>query len=1123
MRQLWLILMATESNGLILLEPPDTRDGLTVVSTLPQESDFPDGATVVPTLPQEGDVPLSSTELNDESMQISSIKSTVSDIQDVMQISPIKTTVSGIEGAMQISPIKTSVSGKEDVMQISPIKRSVSGKEDVMQISTIKTCLSDKDVMQISPIKTTGSDKEDIMEISPKMSTVSDIEDVNLISLKHPDTAIDSKAEVGLPASFSDKKIGMQHDILTGGNTKGVSSLCSTDKDEEEDRIEHVAKKLKIDKDTKIERRKSLDAAIKQTSEIVLVLAGMGRMRAGRCPTDFERGLMTEARQKLGYLAGKLAPKDLVSKDAVENMIEDLGLNRVKDPTKTAVPKKSIAERSLETMKKIEQARQLTTGAPMLPTSLAKAEHSSVNSTSHGTSSALTNQGAQPAPVKLSPSISQPLPGAQLLMPAISVTPRAAIAQSVSIEPRTPVVTAASVVRQAPGGPTLLVSQQAQDSLKAPVALFAHVAQAAETKPPVVALPTTRVLQPVPEAQSLLQKPGEVVKPLAAPGIISEENTKPLSAEAARAVGREHSKDSVNSTSKVLPLVQTSTSSANIGKDVDVHAKIPRKLENLHMIQTPQGLKPAESLAIRANHADIARNVQKILQSRPPDFRQWEPPSKAYMSAPVSCQICKINVIDIDSILVCDACEKAVHLKCIQSYNQRGIPKGDWHCPKCLIASNGRPFPPKYGRVGKSTIVRKMPANKSSHQASPTKKIETSHPKSPQHTIVSNGLNTAPDIPVHVDLSRSNHMHILQETGNTSGDLRSNSELSFAESRKNAEDVSNEPLNHDFSQQAPEAVNALLGKLPENENNCSPSNTVSHFPDQQSALSAALVSASQFGSKGSQTGDQSSINLHVVKQPQTSSNSQGADRLRMQQEASASETLLQNNEIQRVPAETKGLPFSEFPMAGQNRAAIGSDSCQQGEDAQRRTLHKNSVLDAKSLSEGINQNRSTEGEDAYRVEWVGDKLQVTGGKTYYQSCSVRGVLYKLHDYALFRPETPNVPPYIARLQILWEDDDTGSKWVRVNWCYYPNDIPQMVRRPTPPEKDEVYESNHGDNNLVGSIQGPCQVLPSENYKEEIEKRMTLLKGGHEVPAFHPVFLCKWFYDAQKGNFHSVRY
>jgi hypothetical protein len=167
----------------------------------------------------------------------------------------------------------------------------------------------------------------------------------------------------------------------------------------------------------------------------------------------------------------------------------------------------------------IEQARLLKTNAAMLSTSLVKAEHTSLNSTSHGTSSALTNQGAQPAPVKLSTSNSQPLPAARLFMPAISVTPRTPLAQSVSIEKRTPVVTTASVVRQGPCGPTLLVSQQAQASLMAPVAVFAPVAQAAETKLPVVVLPATRVMQPVPEAQTLLQKPGEVVKPLvAAPG-----------------------------------------------------------------------------------------------------------------------------------------------------------------------------------------------------------------------------------------------------------------------------------------------------------------------------------------------------------------------------------------------------------------------------------------------------------------------------------------------------------------------------------------------------------------------------------------------------------------------------
>ena len=68
-----------------------------------------------------------------------------------------------------------------------------------------------------------------------------------------------------------------------------------------------------------------LEAATKQTSEIMVILSGMRQMRAGRSPIDFEKWPMAETRPQLGYLAGKLAPKDLVSKDVVESMMEDLG------------------------------------------------------------------------------------------------------------------------------------------------------------------------------------------------------------------------------------------------------------------------------------------------------------------------------------------------------------------------------------------------------------------------------------------------------------------------------------------------------------------------------------------------------------------------------------------------------------------------------------------------------------------------------------------------------------------------------------------------------------------------------------------------------------------------------
>lgn len=39
---------------------------------------------------------------------------------------------------------------------------------------------------------------------------------------------------------------------------------------------------------------------------------------------------------------------------------------------------------------------------------------------------------------------------------------------------------------------------------------------------------------------------------------------------------------------------------------------------------------------------------------------------------------------------------------------------------------------------------------------------------------------------------------------------------------------------------------------------------------------------------------------------------------------------------------------------------------------------------------------------------------------------------------------------------MWEDRKTGSKWVIVNSCYFPSDLPENVGRPSTPESNEVY-------------------------------------------------------------------
>lgn len=65
------------------------------------------------------------------------------------------------------------------------------------------------------------------------------------------------------------------------------------------------------------------------------------------------------------------------------------------------------------------------------------------------------------------------------------------------------------------------------------------------------------------------------------------------------------------------------------------------------------------------------------------------------------------------------------------------------------------------------------------------------------------------------------------------------------------------------------------------------------------------------------------------------------------------------------------------------------------------------------------------------------------------------------------------------LQAMWEGPLAGEQRVRVSWCYAPSDIPSEVATPEASGVREVYESNHSDDNPVGSILGPCLLLPQQ--------------------------------------------
>lgn len=93
---------------------------------------------------------------------------------------------------------------------------------------------------------------------------------------------------------------------------------------------------------------------MRRVAEIVLVLSALGKIRGGRSPTVAEMEMMAEAKAKVAELCAELAPKDVIPRDAVGVVMEDLGLNRVRDQRLGfRPPKLSIADKMLLTKRKV--------------------------------------------------------------------------------------------------------------------------------------------------------------------------------------------------------------------------------------------------------------------------------------------------------------------------------------------------------------------------------------------------------------------------------------------------------------------------------------------------------------------------------------------------------------------------------------------------------------------------------------------------------------------------------------------------------------------------------------------------------------------------------------------------
>ncbi|CAN1340067.1 PHD finger protein At3g20280 [Linum perenne] len=422
-------------------------------------------------------------------------------------------------------------------------------------------------------------------------------------------------------------------------------------------------------------RLKNGAGEMRQVAEMVLVLSAMGQMRGGRTPTDAEVKLMAGAREKLVEISHNFAPKELVPGHAIGKVIEDLGLNwKLKDQRLGFRGSRlSIKEKVALAKRKMEEPKKFTTPST----------HAS--QTSHPSFAAMGRVPAHTVcSLPLDKSTHVPLPSGTTMVHSpfthVPATPSAPVTymQASNVEVKGSAVSVGLPINQALNSSAAAASRgEKTQFIKTEGGsngnIYTSQANASVTHPLVNA--PTWSLQPnsLPSSKMVAESKVPTHTPVKADGI-ADSGAPRMSLQAAR----DHT---------FRPFITQTTSTS-------VH-------------QPVQTVK-----SVYSNHNGIAKIVQKLLQPKLPQYPTWIPPSREYMSKALTCQSCSLTVNEVETVAICDACEKGFHLKCLESVSQKGIPRTtEWHCMKCTSLSNGKPFPPKYGRVMRSMTPPKGPAS----------------------------------------------------------------------------------------------------------------------------------------------------------------------------------------------------------------------------------------------------------------------------------------------------------------------------------------------------------------------------------------------------------------------------
>ncbi|CAI0437335.1 unnamed protein product [Linum tenue] len=446
-----------------------------------------------------------------------------------------------------------------------------------------------------------------------------------------------------------------------GGEADSVGEkrpLPTTAAEVESEDVGRDAKKLK----------KNSAGEMRQVAEMLLVLSAMGRMRGGRDPTEDEVKLMVAAKDKLAEICQRFAPKELVNGDAVGKVIEDLGLDWKLNDQRLGFrgSRMSIKEKVAHAQKKMEEPK-------VTP---------HVSQTSHAHQSfAVTAEGRVPThtvrPLPFEKPTHASLPSGTAPVhhsPFTHVSATAAYMKASNAEAKG----AAASVR-------LPINHVGNSSVvAAPRGQFIKV-EGGPNANTYTLNPKAPLHHPLGNAPTWSLQPSPLPSTVAAGSKVPSHT--PVKADGIADSGVPWTGQGGSQAFRP-PITQSAATS----------------MPSVH--QPTQTVK-----AVYSNHSEIAKVVQKLLQPKLPERPTWTLPSREYMNKALTCQSCNLTINEVENVIICDACEKGFHLKCLESVFQKVVPRTEWHCMKCTSLSNGKPFPPKYGRVMRSMTPPKGPAS----------------------------------------------------------------------------------------------------------------------------------------------------------------------------------------------------------------------------------------------------------------------------------------------------------------------------------------------------------------------------------------------------------------------------